>query len=82
MSIGLHTVQMQNLLKEWRYSKEGARRFKIFRDKKREIDKQWLELLEETSRRYSTNFVAIYREILEKDLKLNFKSVISPWRSK
>jgi hypothetical protein len=77
----LYCFQMQDLLKEW-YSKKGNARFKIFRDKKREIDKQWLCLLEEASQKYSTNLAFVYREILEKNLKLNFRNVVSLWRLK
>jgi phenylpropionate dioxygenase-like ring-hydroxylating dioxygenase large terminal subunit len=73
---------MQELLKEWFVSKEGARRFKTFREKKREIDKQCLELLEEQDKKYNSNFAIVYREILEKDLKLSFRNVISLWRTK
>jgi len=77
-----YCLQMQELLKEWLNSKEGARRFKIFRNKKREIDKLWLELLEETCKKYDSNFVIVYREILEKNLKLSFRDVISIYRTK
>jgi hypothetical protein len=72
--------RMQELLKEWFYSKERARRFKIFRDKKREIDKQWLKLVEEQDKKYNSNLATVLREILEKDLKLNFRNVVSMWR--
>jgi predicted solute-binding protein len=76
----LYCFQMQDLLKEWYEKKGGSQRFKTFRDKKREIDSQWLRLLEEMSQKYSTNFATIYQEILEKNLKLNFRKVESLWR--
>jgi hypothetical protein len=75
--------KMQELLKEHRLSKGSKKkRFKIFQDKKREIDRQYLWLLEETSRALqSSNFVDLVREALEtEDCLISQKRIVSPWR--
>lgn len=67
---------MQDLLKEFRIS----RNFKQFSEKKREVDRQWIWLLEETCSVLQTNFVDLVRESFEKNENIDQNRIISLWK--
>jgi hypothetical protein len=70
--------KMQELLRDFRLN---GRNYKKFQEKKCEIDKQYLWLLEDLAKdQQSLNFASLVREALESDCVIKQKLIESPWR--
>jgi len=69
--------KMQALLKKFR----EIRDYKNFVEAKREIDRQYLNLLEETTKDYSVNFSHLVRESFDTNKNIDQSRIISPWRT-